>query len=201
MSEYGAEMIALQLTSIDPNGMNRPAREAADIAKKVIAAVDVPVILWGVGNHEKDTEVLRIIAEECEGKNLALGPVEEGDYKQIGAGALAYKHVVIASSPIDVNLAKQLNILLGNLGVPADKILDRPDHRRPRLRPGVHLLGDGARPHGRPHPGGREAADPDHLQRRHPRSGRPRRRRYPRRTTRSWETRKSAASCWNASPP
>jgi len=124
--EFGADMIALQLASIDPNGMNRPAREAADIAKKVIAAVDVPVVLWGVASHEKDTEVLRIIAEECDGKNLALGPVEEGDYKQIGAGALAYKHVVIASSPIDVNLAKQLNILLGNLGVPADKILVDP---------------------------------------------------------------------------
>jgi acetyl-CoA decarbonylase/synthase complex subunit delta len=124
--EYGADLIALQLGSIDPNGMNRPAREAADIAKKVIDAVDVPVILWGVGSHEKDTEVLRIIAEECEGKNLSLGPIEEGDYKQIGAGALAYKHVAIASSPIDVNLAKQLNILLGNLGVPADKVLIDP---------------------------------------------------------------------------
>jgi acetyl-CoA decarbonylase/synthase complex subunit delta len=126
VKEYGADMIALQLASIDPNGKNTPAREAADMAKKVIAAVDVPVVLWGVANHEKDAEVLRIIAEESEGKNLALGPVEEGDYKQIGAGALAYKHVVIASSPIDVNLAKQLNILLGNLGVQADKILLDP---------------------------------------------------------------------------
>ena len=125
-AEYGAEMICLQMGSIDPNGANRPAREAADVAKKVIAAVDVPVILWGSANHEKDTEVLRLIAEECDGKNLALAPVEEGDYKQIGAGALAYKHTVIASSPIDVNLAKQLNILLGNLGVPSDRIIVDP---------------------------------------------------------------------------
>ncbi len=123
---YGAELIALQVTSIDPNGMDRSARDAADVAKKVIAAVDVPVILWGVASHEKDTEFLRIMAEECEGKNLALGPVEEGDYRQIGAGALAYRHLVVASSPIDVNLAKQLNILLGNLGVPAEKILMDP---------------------------------------------------------------------------
>ena len=126
VSEYGADMICLQMGSIDPNGANRPAREAADVAKNVIAAVDVPVILWGSANHEKDTEVLRLIAEENEGKNLAMGPVEEGDYKQIGAGALAYKHTVIASSPIDVNLAKQLNILLGNLGVPAERILVDP---------------------------------------------------------------------------
>jgi acetyl-CoA decarbonylase/synthase complex subunit delta len=126
IQEYGAEMIALQLRSIDPNGLNRSASEAAEMAKKVIDSVDVPVILWGVANHEKDTEVLRLIAESCEGKNLALGPVEEEDYKQIGAGAIAYKHTVIASSPIDINLAKQLNILLDNLGVPNGKIIVDP---------------------------------------------------------------------------
>ncbi|OHD68112.1 MAG: acetyl-CoA decarbonylase/synthase complex subunit delta [Spirochaetes bacterium RBG_16_49_21] len=126
IQEYGAEMIALQLRSIDPNGLNRSANEAAATAKRVIDAVDVPVILWGVANHEKDTEVLRLIAESCEGKNLALGPVEEEDYKQIGASAIAYKHTVIASSPIDINLAKQLNILLDNLGVPGNKIIVDP---------------------------------------------------------------------------
>ncbi len=126
VDEYGAELITLQLRSIDPNGLNRNSEEAAEIAVNVINAVDVPVIVWGVANHEKDTEVLRLIAEKCEGKNVALGPVEEGDYKQIGAGAIAYKHVVVASSPIDINLAKQLNILLGNLGVGEDKILVDP---------------------------------------------------------------------------
>ncbi|MFC1669715.1 acetyl-CoA decarbonylase/synthase complex subunit delta [Spirochaetota bacterium] len=126
IDEYGAEMICLQLRSIDPNGLNRPAEEAAEVALSVINAVDVPVILWGVASHEKDTEVLRIIAEKSEGKNVVLGPVEEADHKQIGAGAIAYKHTVGASSPIDVNLAKQLNILLGNLGVPDDKIIVDP---------------------------------------------------------------------------
>ncbi len=126
VDEYGAEMIALQLRSIDPNGLNRPADEAVKVAKSVVEAVDVPVILWGVANAEKDTEVLRAISEECEGKVLSIGPVEEADHKQIGAGAIAYKHNVIASSPIDINLAKQLNILLGNLGVQKDKIIVDP---------------------------------------------------------------------------
>lgn len=126
VEEYGAELIALQLRSIDPNGMNRDSKEAANIAKSVIDAVDVPVILWGVANHEKDTEVLRLIAESCEGKNLALSPVEEGDYKQLGAGAIAYKHTIVASTPIDINLAKQLNILLDNLGVPENQIVVDP---------------------------------------------------------------------------
>ena len=126
VNDYGAELIALQLKSIDPNGMNRSTDEAVSVAKSVIDAVDVPVILWGVASAEKDTDVLRKISEECEGKNLIIGPVEEADHKQIGAGAIAYKHTVIASSPIDINLAKQLNILLGNLGVPDNQILVDP---------------------------------------------------------------------------
>jgi acetyl-CoA decarbonylase/synthase, CODH/ACS complex subunit delta len=123
---YGAEMIALQLRSIDPNGLNRSTDEAVKVAKSVIDAVDVPVILWGVANHAKDTDVLRVISEQCNGKNLIIAPVEEGDYKQIGAGAIAYKHITVASSPIDVNLAKQLNILLGNLGVAENQMLVDP---------------------------------------------------------------------------
>ena len=66
------------------------------------------------------------MAEVCDGMNLILGPVAEGNYKQIGAGAIGYKHVAVASSPIDINLAKQLNILLGNLGVPDGQILVDP---------------------------------------------------------------------------
>jgi acetyl-CoA decarbonylase/synthase complex subunit delta len=88
--------------------------------------VDVPVIVWGSGNTDKDAEVLRKVAEVCDGMNLILGPVAEGNYKQIGAGAIGYKHVAVASSPIDINLAKQLNILLGNLGVPDGQILVDP---------------------------------------------------------------------------
>ncbi len=123
VDDYGAEMICLQLVSTDPNGLDRGADEAAEVVKKVADAIDVPLIVWGTANHEKDTEVLRRVSEICQGKNLIIGPVEEGDYKKIGAAAIGYGHTVIASTPIDINLAKQLNILLGNLGVPDAKII------------------------------------------------------------------------------
>jgi acetyl-CoA decarbonylase/synthase complex subunit delta len=126
VNTYGAEMVCLQLTSTDPNGMNRPSEEAAAIAKKVAEAVDVPLIVWGCANDEKDADTLRRVAELCADKNLVIGPVGEKNYKQIGAGAIAYKHILGASSPIDVNLAKQLNVLLGNLGVPDGQILVDP---------------------------------------------------------------------------
>ena len=126
IKDYGAEMICLQLLSTDPNGLDRGADEAAGVVKKVADAIDVPLIVWGTANHDKDTEVLRKVAELCQDRNLILGPVEEGDHKKIGAAAIGYQHTVIASTPIDINLAKQLNILLGNLGVPDELIVMDP---------------------------------------------------------------------------
>jgi acetyl-CoA decarbonylase/synthase complex subunit delta len=126
VKQYGAELIVLQMKSIDPNGMDRGAEEEVQVVKKVIEAVDVPVVIWGTANNQKDEEVLKKIAEGCQGKNVALAPVEEGNHKGVGASALGYNHVIVASSPIDVNLAKQLNILLGNLGVQSSKIVIDP---------------------------------------------------------------------------
>jgi acetyl-CoA decarbonylase/synthase complex subunit delta len=126
VDDYGAEMICLQLVSTDPNGLDRSPEEAAAVIKKVADAVDVPLIIWGTANHEKDTEVMRLAAETCQDRALIMGPVEEGDHKRIGAAALAYHHTVASSSPIDINLAKQLNILLGNLGVPDNLLIMDP---------------------------------------------------------------------------
>jgi acetyl-CoA decarbonylase/synthase, CODH/ACS complex subunit delta len=124
--EYGADMIVVQLKSTDPNGLDKGPEEASAVVQKVLKAVKVPVVVWGSSNEKKDTEVLRKISEDCQGQNLTLGPVAEGNHKQIGASALGYNHTLIASTPIDVNLAKQLNILLENLGVPKEKILIDP---------------------------------------------------------------------------
>ncbi len=126
VKDCGAEIIVLQLKSIDPNGKNASAEDAVATVKKVRAAVDVPLIVWGSANVEKDEVVLKKIAEECQGENLILGPVEDKNHKAIGAAAMGYGHFIIASSPIDVNLAKQVNILLENLGMPTDRMLIDP---------------------------------------------------------------------------
>jgi acetyl-CoA decarbonylase/synthase complex subunit delta len=126
VEEYGAEMIVLQLKSTDPNGENASAEDAVASVKKVLGAVDVPLIIWGTASTEKDEEVLKKIAEECQGENLILGPVEDKNHKGIGAAAMGFGHSLISSSPIDVNLAKQCNILLENLGMPMDRIIIDP---------------------------------------------------------------------------
>lgn len=126
VSSYGAEMVALQLASTDPNAQDAPAEHAVEVTKKVAAAIEVPLIVWGSGNLEKDTEVLKMVAEGCAEEAFILGPVTEGSYKALGAASLAYHHTIAASTPIDINLAKQLNILLGNLGVPDKRIIMDP---------------------------------------------------------------------------
>ncbi len=124
--EYGADFIQLWLKSTDPNGLNRSAADAAETAKAVADAIDVPLLVWGCANAQKDAEVLSKVAEVCSGKDIIIGPICEDNHKQLGAQALAYNLTVVANSPIDINLAKQLNILLNNLGVPLDKIIIDP---------------------------------------------------------------------------
>ena len=126
VDDYGAQAIVLQLKSTDPNDRDVKAADAAALTKKVADAIDVPLIVWGSTNPEKDEEVMKAIAEACQGKNLVLGPVEEKNYKGIGAAAMGYGHAVISSSPIDVNLAKQVNILLENLGMPMERVIVDP---------------------------------------------------------------------------
>lgn len=126
VEEYGADLIVLQLKSIDPNDQDASPEDAAATVKKVLGAITVPLIVWGCAAPAKDEDVLKKIAEECQGENLILGPVEEKNHKGIGAAAMGYGHSIISSSPIDVNLAKQINILLENLGMPLDKVLVDP---------------------------------------------------------------------------
>jgi len=126
VDEYGAEIIVLQLKSTDPNGNDASPADASATVKKVLGAVDVPLIVWGVANHEKDEAVFKQIAEDCQDVQLTLGPVEDKNHKGIGAAAMGYGHAIISSSPIDVNLAKQVNILLENLGMPMDRVIIDP---------------------------------------------------------------------------
>ncbi|MDZ7759763.1 MAG: acetyl-CoA decarbonylase/synthase complex subunit delta [Desulfovermiculus sp.] len=126
VQEYGADMISLQMRSTGPNDQDASADEAVATVKKVLDAVDVPVIVWGTAAVEKDAEVLKKIAEQCEGANLAIGPIEDANHKSIGAGTMGFGHTAIASSPIDINLAKQINILLENLGMPLSRVIIDP---------------------------------------------------------------------------
>ena len=124
--EYGAELICLQLASTDPNGENTSGDEAAETVKKVLEAIKIPLIVLGTDNAEKDSEVLPRVARAAAGKNIALGPATEDNYKTVAAAAMGFSHNIVSLSPCDVNLAKQLNILLLQLGVQEERIIIDP---------------------------------------------------------------------------
>lgn len=126
VERWGADMVCVQLAGTDPNGTDRSPDEAAQTVADVVSAVSVPVVVYGSGNAEKDAEVLKKVAETVSDTVLAIGSATEDNYKPIAAAALGYGHVVIAETPIDVNMAKQLNILITQMGLPADRILMDP---------------------------------------------------------------------------
>ena len=118
VDEFGADLIALRFKSADPDLKDASAEDCIATLKKVLEAVGVPLIVYGCGKMEKDNEIIGPIGEAGEGENLLLGVAEQENFKPVASAAMAYKHSVIAQSPIDINIAKQLNILISELSTP-----------------------------------------------------------------------------------
>lgn len=120
----GADFICLSLEGGDPNGANKSVEELVAVVNEVAAATDMPLVVEGCKNVEKDSELLVKVAEALQGKNALILSAREENYKGIGAAAgLAYDQKVGAESAVDINLAKQLNVVMTQLGVKADSIV------------------------------------------------------------------------------
>jgi acetyl-CoA decarbonylase/synthase complex subunit delta len=124
--QNGADIVALRLMGTHPDQKNKSAEEASKIAAEVAAAVDIPLLILGSGHAEKDSQVLQVAAAATRGKNCAIGKAAEENYKTIAAAAMANDHKLIAMSQLDVNLAKQLNILLTQMGFDKERIIMDP---------------------------------------------------------------------------
>lgn len=120
----GADFVCLRLEGGDPNGANKSVEELVAIVKEVADAIDVPLAVEGSKNVEKDSELLTKVAEALQGKNALILSAREENYKAVGAAAgLAYGQKVGAESAVDINLAKQLNVVTTQLGVKAENIV------------------------------------------------------------------------------
>lgn len=126
VDEYNADLIYLKLIGANPEGENRSPEECAKVVKDILGAVGVPLIVVGCEDPDKDNEVLAAVAEAGAGENLLIGLVEQDNYKSITAAAMVHKHSVIARSPLDINICKQLNILISEMGLPLDRIAIDP---------------------------------------------------------------------------
>lgn len=120
----GASFIVLHLEGADPNGANKSTEECVALAKAVADKIEMPLVIMGCKNIDKDAELFTKISEALAGKNILVLSAREENYKTVGASAaLAYNQKVGAESAVDINLAKQLNTIMTQLGVPASAIV------------------------------------------------------------------------------
>ena len=117
----GADFVVLNLEGADPNGENKSVEECVAVVKEVADAIDLPLAIMGCKNGEKDADLFNKIADALQGKNVLFVSAKEENYKQVAASAgLAYNQKMAAESAVDINLAKQLNVLISQMGLKAD---------------------------------------------------------------------------------
>ncbi|MCK4762417.1 MAG: CO dehydrogenase/CO-methylating acetyl-CoA synthase complex subunit beta [Candidatus Aminicenantes bacterium] len=126
VEKYGADLISVRLEGTHPEKGNRTPEQAVQLVKEVLIAVDVPLIITGHSHFDSINEVMKAVAQACAGENLLLNWVEQDNYRTIAGAALAYGHTLVSQSPIDVNIAKQMNILLTNMDIKPGKIVMDP---------------------------------------------------------------------------
>lgn len=124
--ELKARAIALRLIGTHPDRENRSAEDAKKVVSEVLSAVSVPLIILGSNHVEKDSEILVAVAEAAKDRNCIIGKAQEGNYKTITAAAMAHNHKLIAMSELDINLSKQLNILITQMGFPKERLITDP---------------------------------------------------------------------------
>lgn len=126
VEKYGADLIYLKLQGADPELGNKSAEQCVADVKAVLAAVGVPLIVVGCGIDEIDNKIIPAVAEACAGENLLLGNATQANYNTIVAACMVHKHNVISQAPLDINICKQMNILISEMGLPASRIVIDP---------------------------------------------------------------------------
>ena len=116
----GADFVVLTMKGADPTETNKSVEECVAAAKEVLSAIDCPLAIQGCKNIEKDSKLFEKLSEELQGSNVLLISCREENYKLLSAAAgIAYDQCLSAESAVDINLAKQLNVLISQVGVPA----------------------------------------------------------------------------------
>ncbi len=122
----GADVILLKLNATQADGSPNDAANARRVVRQVLQATGLPLIVFGPGQAELDNELIVAVAEEAKGERLVLGICEDKNYRTIAAAAMAHGHLVNSRTPMDVNLAKQLVILIHDMGLPLERIVMDP---------------------------------------------------------------------------
>ena len=124
--EFGADMICLRLRGTHPDYGDRSPEDAAASVKAVLEACDLPVMVLGCDIADKDNDVFPKVCQAGAGENMLVGYAVEKNYRTLTASCLADKHKIACNSPLDINIAKQINILVTEMGYPVGNIVISP---------------------------------------------------------------------------
>ncbi len=124
--QWGADLVCVHLNAADPDRLGRSPEECADDVKRILGATGLPLIVWGCDVDEVDANVLPRCTQAAAGENCLFGTAKEDAYRTLAASCLADSHKIIAEAPSDINLSKQLHILLSDVGVDLQDIVMHP---------------------------------------------------------------------------
>ncbi|HVO38162.1 MAG TPA: acetyl-CoA decarbonylase/synthase complex subunit delta [Spirochaetia bacterium] len=126
VEEYKADMICIRLQSTHPDRGNAPPEKARDTVLAIREAVKVPLMIWGSDDDPKDNQVMPVVSQALAGERCLLGMASQENYKTLTAACLADGHNIVGLSPLDINIAKQVNILVSDMGFPPERIVMYP---------------------------------------------------------------------------
>jgi len=126
-ADSGAGLVCIRIAEREsPDGRVVDAQDALRAVEEVLCSVELPVMVAGTGRPDIDNAILPAIAERFRGQKLALGSATQDNYAALTSACIDHGHVIVAESPIDINICKQLNILISEAGLPLDRILIDP---------------------------------------------------------------------------
>ncbi len=126
VKEYKAELLCVRLQGAHPDFADRTPEQEAQFIAELLKKIDVPLIILGCGDDTKDNLILPACCEAAKGERCLIGSAVQDNYKTLTAAVSADGHNIIAESPIDINIAKQLNILISDMGLPLERIIINP---------------------------------------------------------------------------
>lgn len=126
VNEYQAQLLCLKMQGTHPDFGNKGEHEAAKFISTLLNKIKIPLVIIGSGDDAKDNLIMPACSQAAKGERCLIGCAVQDNYKTLVASTLADGHSIIAESPIDINIAKQLNILISDMGLSLERIVINP---------------------------------------------------------------------------
>jgi acetyl-CoA decarbonylase/synthase complex subunit delta len=125
VEKFGADMVTIHLISIDPLLKDAKPKDAVKTVEAVAQAVDVPLVIGGCGDPVKDADVFAEITETFAGERFLISSItRDMDVERCAKFVKKNGHVALSFTPMDLNLARELNRRLYDFLGKEDVVMD-----------------------------------------------------------------------------